>query len=53
MAIWEVTPGPFLDTNGFAKYTYVCSIRHTKRECYELTHQTATMDLEVFDVSLD
>ena len=28
VAIWEVAPasGPFLDTNGFAKETYVCSL---------------------------
>jgi len=28
MAIWEVAPapGPFLDTNGFAIQTYVCSL---------------------------
>jgi len=26
MAIWEVDPGPFLDTNGFPKFTenYTC-----------------------------
>jgi len=28
MAIWEVAPAPdpFLDNNGFAKQTYVCSL---------------------------
>jgi len=48
MAIWEVAraPGPFLDTNGFPKQIYVCSMQHTKHSCYELRHQTATMDLQ-------
>jgi len=27
----------------------VFSLQHTKRGCYELRHQTATMDLQVFD----
>jgi len=54
MAIWEVAPflGPFLNANGFAKWAYECSLKHTKRDCYELRHQTATMDLQAFDVSL-
>ena len=26
MAIWKIAPGPFLDTSGFAKWTYVCSL---------------------------
>jgi len=30
----------------------VCSLLHTKRDCYELRHQTATMDLQSFDVPL-
>jgi len=45
MAIREAPPAPLLCTNGFAKYTYVCSLWHTKRGCYQLRHQTAKMDL--------
>jgi len=53
MAIWEVAPAPcpFLDTNGFAKKTYVCSLQNTKRDCYELLHKTAAMDLQAFDAA--
>ena len=50
MAICEVAPapGPFLDTI----YLKQCSLLHTKRDCYVLWRRTATMHLQIFDVSL-
>jgi len=56
MAVKEVPPGPFLGASAFAKFTERQSYFNensalystTKRDCYELRHQTATMDLQVF-----
>jgi len=53
MAILEVAPGPFLNTNDFAKFTESKTYfsensalySTTKRDCYELRHRTVTVDL--------
>ena len=57
MAIWEAAPVTLLDTNGFAKYTYITwnSALYSTLNAMVTSYNTtgATMNLRVFDGSLD